>query len=333
MRVLHVTNMWPEGTSFRGIFVREQVEALRAAGLDVDVEVVAQARGRKDYVLAAPRIRRRVRTGGYDLVHVHHGMTALATRFAGRTPRLLGLYGHDVNWHWQRWITRLGWGGVADKVYVSRRMAVAAGDPDGEVIPNGVDFALFAPIDRAAARSALGFSEGADEKVILFGGVPDNWVKGYDVFTDVLAGLNAKGVKVRELVLAASGQSRADVQPKFAAADLLLFTSRKGYEGSPTVVKEATVIGLPVVSTDVGDVAEVLDGVSPSAVVAFPEPWSGPAARAELVEALVERSFEVLADGRRSNGREVNAWLDWTAIARQVIAHYRRILAAAAAPE
>ena len=323
MRVLFVTNMWPEGTSFRGIFVREQVDALRAAGVEVDVEVVAQARGRTDYLLAAPRIRKRVKQGGYDLVHVHHGMTALATRFAGRTPRILTLHGHDINWHWQRWITRLGWGGVAGKVYVSRRMAVAAGDPDGAVIPNGVDFALFAPTDREAARHELGFTE--DEKVILFGGVPDNWVKGYDVFTDVLNALKDKGVKVRELILAEPGQTRAAVRPKFAGADLLLFTSRQGFEGSPMVVKEATAIGLPVVATDVGDVADVLKDVTPSAVVEFP------ADRDELIRQLVERSCEVLADGRRANGRSVNADLDWAVIAHQVIAHYRRILDAAAA--
>ncbi len=159
LRILTVTNMWPEGDSFRGIFVREQVDALRELGAHVDVEVVAQARGRKDYLLAAPRIRRRVREGRYDLVHIHHGMVALACRFIGDVPRVLGLYGHDVNWHWQRWITRLGWGGVAEKVYVSRRMAAAAGDPDGCVIPNGVDFTLFAPGDRDAARAALGLSE------------------------------------------------------------------------------------------------------------------------------------------------------------------------------
>ncbi|GAA0898021.1 hypothetical protein GCM10009557_73090 [Virgisporangium ochraceum] len=318
LRVLHVTNMWPVEDSFRGIFVREQVDALRAAGVHVDVEVVAQARGRRDYLLAAPRIRRRVRDGRYDLVHVHHGMTALATRLVGPVPRILALYGHDINWHWQRWITRLGWGGVADKVYVSRRMAVAAGDPDGEVIPNGVDFGLFTPVDRDKARAGLGFA--ADEKVILFGGVPENWVKGHDVFTDVLGGLAARGIRARELVLAAPGQSRADVAPKFAAADLLLFTSRRGYEGSPTVVKEASVIGLPVVTTDVGDVAEVLAGVTPSAVV----PWG--ATRAELVDALTARAVEVLADGRRSNGREVNARLDWAIVAHRVVAYYRRVL-------
>jgi hypothetical protein len=65
LRVLAVTNMWPHNGGFRGVFVQEQVQALRALGVHVDVEVVAQSRGRRDYLLAAPRISRRVRRGGY----------------------------------------------------------------------------------------------------------------------------------------------------------------------------------------------------------------------------------------------------------------------------
>jgi teichuronic acid biosynthesis glycosyltransferase TuaC len=325
LRILCVTNMWPEGDSFRGIFVKEQVEALRGLGAEVDVEIVAQSRGRKDYLLAAPRIRRRVRTGDYDLVHIHHGMVALACRFIGRTPRVLGLYGHDVNWYWQRWITKLGWGGVSEKLYISRRMAVAAGEPDGLVIPNGVDFNLFAPGDRTGPRQQFGFADS--ERVVLFGGVPSNWVKGYDVFSDVLSRLKERGLPVRELILPEPGQSRERVAPKFLAADVLLFTSLKGFEGSPTVVKEATAIGLPVVTTDVGDVVSVLNGVTPSAVVEYPEPWGSPEARAELVRGLTERVAEVLAADTRSNGREHNAWLAWTQIGRSMIEMYREVIA------
>jgi glycosyltransferase involved in cell wall biosynthesis len=328
LRILCVTNMWPEGDSFRGIFVKEQVEALRSLGAEVDVEIVAQSRGRKDYLLAAPRIRRRVRRGDYDLVHIHHGMVALACRFIGRTPRVLGLYGHDVNWHWQRWITKAGWGGVAEKLYISRRMAIAAGEPDGLVIPNGVDFNLFAPADRTGPRQRFGFADS--ERIVLFGGVPSNWVKGYDVFTDVLTRLKERGLPVKELILPEPGQSRDAVAPKFLAADVLLFTSLKGFEGSPTVVKEATAIGLPVVTTDVGDVASVLDGVTPSAVVEYPEPWGGPQAREQLIQGLTDRVAEVLAANTRSNGREVNAWLAWSQIARTMIEMYRDVIARAA---
>jgi glycosyltransferase involved in cell wall biosynthesis len=53
----------------------------------------------------------------------------------------------------------------------------------------------------------------------------------------------------------------ADVRPFYAAADVLLLTS--DHEGTPNVVMEAMASGLPVVSTDVGDVSELVkDGLS-----------------------------------------------------------------------
>jgi teichuronic acid biosynthesis glycosyltransferase TuaC len=319
VRVLAVTNLWPENGSHRGVFVWEQVEALRRLGHEVDVEVVAQSRGTKDYLLAAPRVRRRARSGRYDVVHVHYGMTAFAARFAGPTPRVLSLYGSDVNSPKERRITRLGSGGLAARLYVSRRLAATAGEPDGRVVPNGVDFSVFTPGDRAAARARLGLpTEGP---VVLFGGAPENGVKGYDVFTDVLARLPG----ARELILSAPGQPVEDVVTKYQAADVLLFTSRRGSEGSPTVVKEATAVGLPVVSVDVGDTAEILGPVTPSEVVAFPEPWGTPEARETLVAALADATAEVLGTGARSDGRERNAWLDSPRIAERVAAIYREV--------
>jgi teichuronic acid biosynthesis glycosyltransferase TuaC len=288
MRVLAVTNLWPTPGSFRGVFVADQVAGLRRLGHEVDVEVVAQDRGRLDYLLAAGRVRRR---GTYDLVHVHYGLTALASRLVFGVPRILSLYGSDVNTPWQSRITRLFDGRPAARVYPSRRLVEAAGDPDGVVIPPGVDFELFTPPDpvaRAAARAGFGF--GPDDTVVLFGAAPDNPVKGYDVFQAVVARLGA-----RTLLLPAPGQARAGVVAKFAAADLLLVTSRQGTESGPLVVKEAAAMGLPVVSVDVGDVSEVLAGVTPSAVVSF----SG-----TLVDDLATACAAVLGDGRRSDGRE-----------------------------
>ncbi|HZN20398.1 MAG TPA: glycosyltransferase family 4 protein [Micromonosporaceae bacterium] len=324
LRVLAVTNLWPERGSFRGVFVKEQVEAVRDLGHQVEVEVVAQSRGTADYLLAAPRVCHRVRTGGYDLVHVHYGLTALAARFAFGVPKVLSLYGSDVNVGWQRLATSLGKGGVAARVYPSRRLAEAAGDPAGYVVPNGVDFGVFAPVDRAAARAALGI--GADDRVVLFGAAPDNPVKGYDVFTDVLAEVRRRGVDARELVLAQPGQTRAEVARRFAAADVLLVTSRQGTESGPLVVKEAAVMGLPVVSVDVGDVPEILAEVTPSVVVGFPEPWGTPGARAELVRQLADATAGLLAAPTRSDGRERCGFLDARAVARQLVDVYLEVL-------
>ncbi|MCM0675199.1 glycosyltransferase [Micromonospora phytophila] len=324
LRILAVTNLWPEQGGYRGIFVHRQVSALRARGHHVDVEVVAQSRGKWDYLTAAPRVRRRVRTGNYDIVHVHYGMAAPAARFAGHPARVVSLYGSDINVPRQRLMTRLGWGGSRARIYVSRRLADTAGDVAGQVVANGVDFELFRPGDRLAARQALGISPA--DRVVLFGADPGRPVKGYDLFRDVLTELRRRDDSVRELVLSAPGQPEADLVRKYDAADVLLFTSRPGSEGSPTVVKEATAMGLPVVSVDVGDVAEVLDGVRPGTVVRFPPgPLDAPA-RARLVDELAGRVGEVLAAGVRADGREKSAWLDERLVAERITGIYRTVL-------
>jgi teichuronic acid biosynthesis glycosyltransferase TuaC len=332
LRVLAVTNMWPNADSHDGNFVRDQVEAVRALGVEVDVEVIGCGRGSKDYLLAIPRVRRRIRAGQrvgrpYDLVHVHYGLTALATRFVGGVPRVVSFYGSDVNSPIERRLSRLGMrGGVARTVYVSARLAGTVGDEAGEVIPNGVDFNVFAPGDRAGERRRMGIDE--HERVVLFGGHPSQAVKGYDVFTGVLAALRARGLPVRELLLSAPNQTTGQVVAKFDAADCLLFCSQYGSEGSPTVVKEATVMGLPVVSVDVGDVSDVLGGVSPSAVVAFPQPWGTATARAELVATLADQTAKVLGQGARSDGRDRNSWLDLRRITRRVVSVYQDVVGA-----
>jgi glycosyltransferase involved in cell wall biosynthesis len=297
---------------------------LRRLGVHVDIEVIAQSRGKADYFVAAQRVRRKVRQGGYDLVHVHYGMTALSARFAAGVPKVLSLYGSDINVPWQRAFTKLGAKDVAARIYVSQNLADNAGDRDGYIIADGVDFKLFAPGDRSGARARFGIPDG--EFAILFGGHPANEVKGYDVFTEVLKELRARSLNVRELVLAARNQPRSEVPRKFAAADTLLFTSRKGSEGSPSVLKEAAVMGLPIVSVNVGDAAKVLGSVSQSEVVDFPEPWGDDEARARLIRLLADRTAGVLAAAERSNGRELHGSLSSERVAGQIIEVYRKVL-------
>ena len=324
LRVLTITNRWPKAEHHGGLFVKQLVDALRTLGHEVDVEVVADARGRSDYALAAPRVRRRAAAGSYDVVHAHYGLTALAGRFVSSAPRVISLYGSDVNITWQRWLTKMFWGGYSARIYVSKRLAETARDPAGIVIANGVDFRRFVTGDRAAARRSLGAQP--EDRLVLFGAAPTRRVKGWDVFSEVVARLQAQGIPALPVVLAEPGQPAARVVEKMDAADMLLFTSRQGSEGSPTVVKEAIVMGLPVVSVDVGDVAELLAGVDPSAVVAFPTDDDRSRVRSRLIELLTEHAARVLDDGRRANGRQQCAWLDVEAVAARVERVYRSVV-------
>jgi len=162
--------------------------------------------------------------------------------------------------------------------------------------------------------------------IILFGGSPDRPVKGYDVFRSVLRELESRGLRATPLILSAPRQPLDRVVTKYAAADLLLFTSIRGSEGSPTVVKEAVAMGLPVVSVDVGDVAEVLADVRPSQVVPFGAGGDPAAARHDLIGRLADRTEAVLAIGSRSNGPAIAPRLSLENAAARVVEVYDQVV-------
>jgi glycosyltransferase involved in cell wall biosynthesis len=97
------------------------------------------------------------------------------------------------------------------------------------------------------------------------------------------------------------------------AADCLLVTSDA--EGSPTVVQEALATNLPVVSVDVGDVGERLEGVACSRL-----------ARREP-EALGRALAEVLNPRRRSDGRSRAEEFSSQRVARELGRLYREMAA------
>ncbi len=144
------------------------------------------------------------------------------------------------------------------------------------VIPVGVNTELFRPHNGGKMREKYGFER--DEKIILFVGRFSK-EKGLDILLSSFKELKSEVSKAR-LVLVGSGpmeekmrkivktQNIEDVTfikpldhekiPEILnCADVLALCSL--YEGMPTVVLEAMACGVPVVSTDVGDVKKVVN--------------------------------------------------------------------------
>lgn len=317
-RVLVVANMWPTADRpVDGIFVKEQVDALRRIAPDhhFDVMVLETMRDRREYLRAPFRIRRRLH--GYDIVHAHYGLVGATAVAQSAVPVVTTFHGSDVNIGWQRRVSAIAARRSARSIFVSAALRERMGEPARHplVIPCGVDTELFRPSARDAARARLGI--GSDRAVVVFPGSPANPAKDYPLFEAAVAGLPA-ALRDRLEVRAITGLRRDEVPLLLGAADLLLLTSAR--EGSPMVLKEALACDLPVVSVRVGDAAEVLSGADGCRVVAERDARAIAGAAAELLQRPPERS------GARRRWL-IERGLDADAIARRVLAVYDQVAA------
>ena len=275
MRILAITNMYPS-TAFpsRGVFVQEQIKGLRAVGLEVRVLFVDRRRkGPLAYYRMRSQIARTVAEFDPDVIHVMYGGVMahqVARRHHGR-PLMVTFHGSDLlGENLSGWIRKMisHYG-----VYCSRRAARAAdgvvvvarhlmGALNGavprdriHVIPCGIDLERFNPMDSLLCKQKLGWQ--TDSFHVLFASSNGDPVKRPELAKAAVAQMNHAG---RPPVLHyLTGISNGEVPVWLNASDALLLTSM--HEGSPTVVKEALACGLPVVSVDVGDVAERIEGV------------------------------------------------------------------------
>jgi glycosyltransferase involved in cell wall biosynthesis len=323
IRVLVVTNMYPSpDRPAYGNFVREQVESLRALGVVPRVLFIDGRTSRAEYVRATARVRHAVR-GAFDLLHAHYGLTGFFAVLQSRLPVVITFHGDDLlgtpgvdgrptaKSRAVRMLARWAAARARTNVVVSRELfdALPAGEARrrAHVLPMGVDLARFSPVPRAEACCALGLDPG--RRRVLFAADPALAGKRFALAEAAVRHLGRDGaVELR----VANGQPPERMPLEMSACDALVLTSM--HEGSPMVVKEALACGLPIVSVDVGDVAERIRGVAGCRVV-HPEAGS-------IAAAL----GEVLCAGARTDGRRVIEPLAIGRVAEELVAIYRSVL-------
>jgi teichuronic acid biosynthesis glycosyltransferase TuaC len=302
-------------------FVQREAEALRAAGHEVEL-FRFDNRSYWRFPGELRRLRAAVRSQRPDVVHAQFGKFNALLAALGGAPLVVTFRGTDINRNPKYSVLREALGIGASQlaacfargiVCVSREIREkvwACRSRPSLVVPTGVDLKLFRPADRAAARARLGHAPG--ERVVLFNAGKNPAVKDPRLAEAAVAQARRIAGEIRFVVL--DGKAPPDEIPVYMnAADVLLVTSFT--EGSPTVVQEAMACDLPVVTVDVGDVRERLEGVAACEVVASRDP-------AELGAALAR----VLLAGTRSDGRAHAAALGLEAIAERLAEFYRLVL-------
>ena len=178
------------------------------------------------------------------------------------------------------------------------------------VIPCGVDIDTFSTVKKQIAHKEMKLP---DDKInLLFSAKFDYYEKNYPLAEKVLKKLGDRFnlVELKEY-------SRTQVNLLLNGCDIALMTSIS--EGSPQFIKEAMACNCPIVSTDVGDVLEVIGRTDGCYISSF-----DPDDIAEKIQFAVEYS----QSKGRTNGREhiIKLGLDSETIADRIIEVYKKAL-------
>lgn len=320
LRVLMVTSEWPTPEHPEWApFVVQQVEDLRALGVHLDVFAFRGRRSPWRYLQAWVRLRRRLLARSFDLVHAQYGQSALVA-WPCPVPLVITFHGSDLQgivgpggrYTFQgrvlralsRWAARR----ASAVIVVSERLArLLPKDLKVQVIPGGVDREAFRPMPSDEARRLLGLP--STRRLVLFPADPADPVKRFALARAAVERLQG----TMDIELLSLGGVPHDRMPLYYnACDVVLVTSF--HEGSPTVVKEALACNAPVVSLDVGDVAERVRGIEGCVVV-----------RRGTPDELARGIAAAVAHGRLLDGREAVMPLDRRSVAERIVGVYRSL--------
>ena len=303
-------------------FIEEQITALQAYGMEI-IRYGVTGKGIAGYLRELPALRRLIRAERPDIIHAHYGLCGLLANLQRLVPVVTTYHGSDINVPSILRFSKIAMRLSAYNIFVSKRnVTIALGDA---AIGNGV-LAIGMDHNRLNRRYTLlpcgvnlprPWSEmqsqqveqltlnqwvqnvlNADAQNVLFAGAFDNAVKDPELAKSVIAVYNSSFANSQSPIadrqielIELKGYTREQVTALMYNCHALLMTSKT--EGSPQVIKEAMACGCPIVSVDVGDVAERVSGVEGCYVVASREPK-------DIAEALQK----ALAFGGRTNGRE-----------------------------
>ena len=309
-------------------FVEEQARALQLQGCEV-VFFGVQGKGILGYLRCLPALRRAIKQHQPDLIHAHYGLSGLLANLQRIVPVVTTYHGSDINKPNILRFSKIAMRLSVHNIFVSQRNVTLALSPNSLItyrlkkrytlLPCGVNLPL--PwcelqthwVEQLTLNQWVQGKLNAGVKHVLFAGAFNNAVKDPELAKAVINELANEGVKAELIEL--KGYNRDQVNALMYNCDTLLMTSKT--EGSPQVIKEAMACGCPIVSVDVGDVAERVSGVEGCYVVSSREPT-----------AIAEALQQALAFSGKTNGRQriIEMGLSNEQVAERLMAIYKQLV-------
>lgn len=287
--------------------VKAQGASLKKVGVELEYFTVV-GKGISGYTKNIFKLRKHIKTNSFDLVHSHFFLSAVGSTLSNPQNLVVSLMGSDVYtsliWNFLIKLFHKRWDATIVK---SERMKDVLGLEKLYVIPNGVDMEKFYPMDKEDARKKLGWE---NKKYVLFASGTKRPEKNYQLALEVMKMLNEKEAELVTL----QDIPHEEIVYYLNATDLLLMTSK--YEGSPNIIKEAMACNCPIVSTDVGDVKEIIGNTAVCFITSV-DP-----------DDVAEKIKGALEFGKRTKGREriIELGLDSKTVAKKIIRVYQNVL-------
>lgn len=290
-------------------FIVEQAEVMRRAGCDI-VFFGLQGKGYRGYLKNLPALKLKIKEFHPHLIHAHYGLSGLLANFQRKVPVVTTYHGSDINDRKVLPFSRLAMRFSVWNIFVSQKtLEIAKPNKKYSLLPCGIDLTDLQLTEKQEARRKMHLS--LDKKYILFAGAFDNPVKNAQLAQKTVAQLNDPNIELLEL----KGYSRDEVTLLMCAVDAFLMTSFT--EGSPQVIKEAMACGCSIVSVDVGDVKERVEGIEGCYVARMREPN-------ELAELLLKAMSFV--DKTKGRERIFSDGLENGIVARKLMEVYDKAL-------
>lgn len=300
-------------------FIKSQLDSLVHLGIKIDLLLVPGS-GLKHYLKTILLLRKKCKTENYNLVHAHYGFCGLLALLSFiKIPKIVSFMGDDLlgtpnfkgkykpinslyvfvnictSFFYKSIIVKSA--EMRDKLLIKKNVYI---------IPNGVDFNLFYPVDQLLARKELKILNS--KSIILFAGSPKYARKNFALAKETMKYLNSKNIEL--IVLENIPHEKVFLY--YNAVNVLLLLSL--HEGSPNVIKEAMACNCPIVATDVGDIKEII-GDTEGCYICTTNP-----------QIVAEKINQALTFGRRTNGREMIGYLKSGVIANRIIKLYENTL-------
>lgn len=310
MRILIVTNRYPTAeTPGASPCIEQQRRALQRLGYHVGVLFFDGPRSKLNYLKAMMQVfwAAQVRNQ-YDIIHAHYGYCGVVARMQFRCPVVVTFRGSDVLSRRERPLSWLVARCVDRVIVMTDEMKRVLGRNYACVIPYGIDLDLFQPRARAEARRELGLP--LEIPLVLFPYNPERALKRFDLVEQAVAALEGEYPDIQ--VLAIYDKPHKAVASYMNACDVMVLASDT--EGAPNAIREAMACNLPIVSVDVGDVADIIQDTEGCYICR------------QTPDDIAAKLAQVLKTRKRTHGRLAVSRLNLSKAAVAVATVYQELL-------